>query len=82
MAKTKAIIQSMTPYERENPGCIGGSRKRRIARGCGQRVEDVNKLLKQFDMMQKLVKQMSGPGASKKMKKLQKRGFPMGFPGM
>ena len=82
MAKTKAIIQSMTPYERENPSCIGGSRKRRIAKGCGQRVEDVNKLLKQFDMMQKLVKQMSGPGASKKMKKLQKRGFPMGFPGM
>ena len=83
MERTKAIIQSMTPYERENPGCIGGSRKKRIAKGCGQRVEDVNKLLKQFDTMQKMIRQMSGPGASKKMKKLQKRGgFPMGFPGM
>ena len=83
MAKTEAIIQSMTPYERENPSCIGASRKKRIAKGCGQRVEDVNKLLKQFDMMQKMVRSMSGPGASKKLKKLQKRGgFPMGFPGM
>ena len=79
LTKTEAIIQSMTPYERENPNCLGSSRKRRIAKGCGQRVEDVNKLLRQFETMQKMVKQMSGPGASKKMKKLQRRGgFPFG----
>ena len=82
LVKTEAIIQSMTPYERENPSCLGSSRKRRIAKGCGQRVEDVNKLLKQFESMQKMIKQMSGPGASKKLKKMQKKGFPMGFPGM
>ena len=79
LVRVEAIIQSMTPYERENPGCLGSSRKRRIAKGCGQRVEDVNRLLKQFDSMQKMVKQFSGPGASKKMKKLQRRG---GLPGM
>ncbi len=74
----KAIIQSMTPYERENPNCIGSSRKKRIAAGCGQRVEDVNKLLRQFDSMQKMMKQFNGPGGNKKMKKLQKMG---GMPG-
>ena len=79
LVRVEAIIQSMTPYERENPGCLGSSRKRRIAKGCGQRVEDVNRLLKQFDSMQKMVKQFSGPGASRKMKKLQRRG---GLPGM
>ena len=87
MSRTAAIIQSMTPYERENPNVLGSSRKKRIAAGSGTRVEDVNKLLKQFDTMQKMIKQFTGPGASKKMKKLQKRGgFPMGgmggFPGM
>lgn len=75
----KAIIQSMTPYERENPGCIGSSRKKRIAAGSGQRVEDINKLLRQFDSMQKLMKQFNGPGGGKKMKKLQRMG---GMPGM
>ena len=80
LSKTEAIIQSMTPYERENPNCIGGSRKKRIAKGCGQRVEDVNKLLKQFESMQKMLKQFSGPGKGKKMKKLQKMGF-TGMPG-
>ena len=87
MGRVEAIIQSMTPYERENPNVLGSSRKKRIAAGSGTRVEDVNKLLKQFETMQKLIKQFSGPGASKKMRKLQKRGgFPMGgmggFPGM
>jgi len=83
--KKKAIILSMTPYERENPNVLGSSRKKRIAAGSGTRVEDVNKLLKQFDTMQKMMKQFSGKGASKKLKKLQKRGgFPGlgGFPGM
>ncbi len=79
MSRVEAIIQSMTPKERENPNILGSSRKKRIAAGSGTRVEDVNKLLKQFETMQKMVKQFTGPGASKKMKKLQKRG---GFPGM
>ena len=77
LTRVEAIIQSMTPYERENPNVLGSSRKKRIAAGSGTRVEDVNKLLKQFDTMQKMVKQFTGKGASKKMKKLQKRG---GFP--
>ena len=82
MGRVEAIIQSMTPYERENPNVLGSSRKRRIAAGSGTRVEDVNKLLKQFETMQKMSKQFTGPGASKKMKKLQKRGGFPGFPGM
>ena len=77
MGRVEAIILSMTPYERENPNVLGSSRKRRIAAGSGTKVEDVNRLLKQFDSMQKMIKQFSGPGASKKMKKLAKRG---GFP--
>ena len=46
MARTEAIIQSMTPYERENPSCLNHSRKRRVAAGSGVKVEDVNKLFK------------------------------------
>ena len=59
MARTKAIIQSMTPKERENPQILNASRKRRIAAGCGLEVVDVNRLLKQYDLMQQMVKQMS-----------------------
>ena len=85
MARTEAIIQSMTPYERENPSVLNHSRKRRIAAGSGVKVEDINRLLKQFDMMNQLAKQFSGPGAQKKMKRMGKKGgfggFP-GFPGM
>ena len=80
--RVQAIIQSMTPYERENPSCLNHSRKRRIAAGCGRSVEDVNKLLKQFDTMQQMIKQFSGPGASRKMRRMQKRGGMPGFPGM
>ena len=58
--RTEAIILSMTPEEREKPALINASRKRRIAQGCGLRVEDVNRLLKQFEQMQKMMKQMSG----------------------
>lgn len=64
MPRTKAIILSMTKKERERPSLIDAKRKRRIAAGSGTRVEDVNNLLKQFDMMQKMMKQMGG-----KMKK-------------
>ena len=73
MAHTEAIILSMTPGERENPGIIGASRKKRIAAGCGLKVEDVNRLLKSFEQMRSMIKQLSGPGAGKKMKRM--RGF-------
>ncbi|MBQ9268250.1 MAG: signal recognition particle protein [Oscillospiraceae bacterium] len=79
MRHTEAIILSMTPHERENPGVINHSRKQRIASGAGVSVQEINNLLKQFEAMQKMMKQFTGPGASKKMKKLQKRG---GFGGM
>ncbi len=59
MAHTEAIILSMTPYERENPACLGASRKKRIARGCGLEVVDVNRLLKQYEMMQEMTKQLA-----------------------
>jgi len=82
MAHTEAIILSMTPKERENPSIIGASRKKRIALGAGVKVEDVNKLLKGFEQMQKLIKQFSGPGMGKKMKRMKGLGgFGGGFPG-
>ncbi|GHU88757.1 signal recognition particle protein [Clostridia bacterium] len=71
MGRIEAIILSMTPKERENPEILASSRKRRIARGSGTKVEDINKLLKQFEMMKALAKQMSGgkvPKAFKGMK--------------
>ena len=79
MARTEAIILSMTPYERENPNCLNHSRKRRIAAGSGTKVEEINRLLKSFDAMNNMIKQFSGPGSAKKLKKLQRRmgGFGM-----
>jgi signal recognition particle subunit SRP54 len=56
MARTEAILQSMTPYERENPDVLGSSRKKRIARGSGTSVVDINRMLKQFEMMQQMAK--------------------------
>ena len=70
MAHTEAIILSMTPQERENPQILGASRKRRIAAGCGLEGVDVNRLLKQFDAMQQMVKQMTKgrlPGMGSRM---------------
>ena len=81
LAHTEAIILSMTPQERENPGIIAASRKKRIAAGCGLKVEDVNKLLKSFEQMRSLIKQFSGPGAGKKMKRMRGFGGFGGFPG-
>jgi signal recognition particle subunit SRP54 len=75
LARTEAIILSMTKDERENPAILNSSRKRRIARGSGTRVEDINRLLKQFDMMQKMIKQMSGPGMKKAKRPGGKRGL-------
>ena len=68
-ARLEAIILSMTEKERSNPEIIKYSRKKRIAAGCGLKIEDVNRLLKQFDQMQRMMKQFSSPGALKKMKR-------------
>jgi signal recognition particle subunit SRP54 len=81
LAHTEAIILSMTPKERENPSIIGSSRKKRIANGAGLKVEDVNRLLKSFEQMQKMMKQFSGPGMGKKMKRMKGFGGMGGFPG-
>ena len=66
MAHTRAIILSMTPEERINPKMINGSRRKRIAGGCGLRVQDVNRLLKQFEQSQIFMKQFSAMGSGKK----------------
>ena len=79
MARQEAIILSMTPKERENPEIIGASRKKRIAAGAGVRVEEVNKLLKAFEQMRKMIRQFSSPGMTRKMKRM--KGFGGGFPG-
>ncbi|MBQ8309901.1 MAG: signal recognition particle protein [Clostridia bacterium] len=70
LARTEAIIKSMTRAEREKPDIINASRKKRIAAGSGTTVEDVNKLLKQFDQMLKMMKQFSNMGKTKQGKKM------------
>lgn len=84
MAHVEAIILSMTPYERDNPSCLNYSRKRRISAGCGVKVEEINRLLKQFNAMQQMMKQFAGPGAAKKLKRMGKMGRfgGGGFPGL
>ena len=74
MARTEAIIRSMTPYERENPHVLNGSRKKRIAAGSGTEVVDVNRLIKQFEMTRNMAKQMTNAG--KKGKHMPKGMFP------
>ena len=69
MARTKAIILSMTPAERRNPKIINGSRRKRIAAGSGMKVQDVNRLLKQYEQSQALMKQFGGMATGKKGKK-------------
>lgn len=67
--KLEAIINSMTPRERVKPEIINGSRKKRIAAGSGTRIQDVNKLLKQFNQMQKMMKKFSKKGGMARMLK-------------
>ena len=67
MARTEAIIKSMTPDERRRPNIIGGSRKKRIASGSGTKVQDVNRLLTQFEQMTKMMKGMSSKHGRKGM---------------
>ena len=82
LRRTEAIILSMTPREREKPEIIKDSRKRRIAAGAGVKVEDVNRLLKSFEQMRKMIKQFSSPGMARKMKRMGRMGgFGGGFPG-
>jgi signal recognition particle subunit SRP54 len=73
IGRTIAIINSMTPQERRFPNVIKGSRKRRIALGSGTRVQEINKLLKQFAQMQKMMKRMKGGGMAKMMRGLKGR---------
>ncbi len=87
MKRVEAVILSMTPEERRNPSMIGGSRKRRIARGSGTSPADVNRVLNQFFEMQKMMKAMaSGKGPWGRLPKGGKGfppgGMPGGFPGM
>jgi len=71
MLHLEAIISSMTPKERHFPDVIKGSRKKRIAAGCGLQVQDVNRLLKQFTQMQKMMKKMKGGGMAKMMRSMK-----------
>ncbi len=82
MARQEAIILSMTPAERENPALLNSSRKKRVAAGSGVQVVDVNRLLKQYESMQQMMKQFSGKNMKKMQKKLGKMGGMGGFPGM
>ena len=68
MAKTEAIIQSMTKEERNNPSILNGPRKKRIAQGSGRSIAEVNRLLKQFEEMKKMMKQMNNMQKGKKGK--------------
>ena len=74
-----AVINSMTPQERRHPDIIKASRRKRIAAGSGTQVQDVNKLLKQFTQMQKMMKKMSKGGMAKMMRGLKGR-LPTGLP--
>ncbi len=74
MGRVEAIIYSMTPHEKSHPESINGSRKKRIAKGSGTSIQEVNRLLKQFDDMKKMMKQMSSMQQKGKKK--------MNFPGM
>ena len=76
--RMEAIISSMSPAERRNPDIIKGSRKRRIAAGSGVQIQDVNRLLKQFDQMQRMMKQISGKGGLRKLMSGMKGMMPPG----
>ena len=75
----EAIINSMTPYERRTPDCIKGTRRQRIAKGSGTSLQDVNRLLKQFEETRKMMRMASGIKNPMKMMQQMKRG---GMPGM
>jgi signal recognition particle subunit SRP54 len=72
LTRTEAIINSMTPEERQDPRLIDGSRRKRIARGSGTSVQDVNRLLREFEAMKQMMKQFGRPG--------KRGGFPTASP--
>ena len=82
----EAIIQSMTPYERQHPECMNQSRKNRIAKGSGTSIQEVNRLVKQFDDMRKVMKKMNdmkgNPRAMMQMQQMAAKMKGKGFPGM
>jgi len=75
MLRVEAIIQSMTAKERRKPEILNASRRRRIAAGCGQTVEDVNRLIKQYEQMKKMFKQMNGKGKKRMLKGINPNQF-------
>ncbi|MER2235491.1 MAG: signal recognition particle protein [Candidatus Limivicinus sp.] len=81
LSRQEAIILSMTPAERANPAMLNSNRKKRIASGSGTQVVDVNRLLKQYEAMQQMVKQLSGKNMRKLQKKMGRMGGGGGFPG-
>jgi signal recognition particle subunit SRP54 len=81
--RKEGIICAMTPHERRHPEIIKASRKRRIAAGAGVHVQEVNRLLKEFEQMQAMMKKMKGGGLMKMMKRLGgMKGLPGGLPGL
>jgi len=80
LVRLSAIIDSMTPQERQFPAVIKASRKKRIASGSGTQVQDVNKLLKQFDQMQRMMKKMTKKGGLKNLMRGMRGQMPPGFP--
>jgi signal recognition particle subunit SRP54 len=82
MARTEAIIKSMTPQERRKPALLNGSRRSRIAKGSGTKLVEVNQLLKQFQQMQQMMKMMKGGGAKKMMRHMEAMKASGRFPGM
>ncbi|MBQ6610274.1 MAG: signal recognition particle protein [Oscillospiraceae bacterium] len=81
LSRQEAIILSMTQAERDNPSILNSSRKKRIAAGSGTQVVDINRLLKQYEGMQQMVKQLSGKNMRKLQKKMGRMGGGGGFPG-
>ncbi len=82
MARTEAIIKSMTLQERRKPEVLNGNRRLRIANGAGVKVLEVNQLIKQFQQMQKMMKMLKGGGAKKMMRQMEAMKGRGGFPGM
>jgi signal recognition particle subunit SRP54 len=82
MARTEAIIKSMTRQERRKPDILNGSRRQRIANGAGVKIVEVNQLLKQFQQMQKMMRMFKGGGAKKMMRQMEAMKGKGGFPGM
>jgi len=74
-----AVINSMTPGERRFPKTINGSRKKRIAAGCGLQIQDVNRLLKQFTQMEKMMRKVSRGGMKRMMRGMPGGGLPPGM---